>query len=140
MFQCGIVLAMLLRFQPKIKITDKLPVQFCQHYIITVVTTADIFFQPVYGSIKLGNGAFCIFLANQGTTFFVMLCIHLQQATLYLIPSVETILNCISCYWFVVYFQFTVYLQYFGTNRIDIVVQFGGYTVFSFGTFLFLIP
>lgn len=29
MFQCGIVLAMLLCFQPKIKVTDKLPVQFC---------------------------------------------------------------------------------------------------------------
>ncbi|CVI71724.1 hypothetical protein BN3659_02283 [Alistipes sp. CHKCI003] len=43
----GIVLAMLLCFQPEIKITDKPPVRFCQHYIITVVTTADIFFQAV---------------------------------------------------------------------------------------------
>lgn len=113
---------MLVRFQPKIKVTDKLSIQFCQHYIITVVITANIFFQAVYGSIKLGNCAFRIFFANQGTTFFVMLCIHFQQAALYLIPSVETILYYIGCYRFVVYFQFTVYLQYFGTNRIDIVV------------------
>ena len=56
------------------------------------------------------------------TAFFVMLCIHFQQAALYLVPSVETILYYIGCYWFVVYLQFTVYLQYFGTNRINIVV------------------
>ena len=133
-------MAVLIRFQPKIKITDKLPVQFCQHHIITVVATADILFQAIYGSIKLGYGAFRIFFANQGTAFLVMFRINFQQAALYLVTSIKTILYYIGCYRFVVYFQFTVYLQYFGTNRIDIVVQFGSCTVFPFGTLLFLIP
>ena len=55
MLKCGIVLHLLLGFQPKIEITDKLSTHLIQCQVVLVAAGGDKFFQPVDTGIKFST-------------------------------------------------------------------------------------